>query len=475
MYFSGKITYSVTQYLLKNGIDAEELQDIGDVPVELSRDPTCWLEAPKVEEFLQLIDSEFSQRFPSINIVEAAGHAAASLRAWGVLDSVLKMMQKPNEIYSQPQRIISYFISPAPPIANLNRSDKSVAFDLPMADSEYPYVSTYIRSALEALPTFMGRDMAQGTWTKTRVTINWSQTQSQLFSLEDRGQNMKPEFLQGLLANLEDTQKQLEEKKKELCLQKQETIQLLEENERLKMSHLAAVSETDEVRERQSEAVYSAVQGPLRSVQQQVHKLSDYVARAGQLVTLLVGQNRMNPEVREAMRRVDWEMIRSEAPKVLQETLSQIEAVKVAVKEPILRGDIEPRKEEDKVSTNLNALVEKVIADVGTQRKNQIKIDSLLFLDRPVSVFPKHMEQAIFEVLNQSMNTLADEGRVRIVTRPKGQRAEIEISDTGAGLKNSQVKKALGRADTIVKMHQGNLMVQSRIGEGSTFVIDLPM
>ena len=48
-------------------------------------------------------------------------------------------------------------------------------------------------------------------------------------------------------------------------------------------------------------------------------KLSDYLVRSQQLVTLLVGQDRMNRQVQEAMRRVDWEYIKLQSSPVAQE------------------------------------------------------------------------------------------------------------------------------------------------------------
>ena len=50
------------------------------------------------------------------SLITAVGHQCKDLRAWGVLDSVIKMMQKPQDLFLQPHRLLSYFVSPAPPV-----------------------------------------------------------------------------------------------------------------------------------------------------------------------------------------------------------------------------------------------------------------------------------------------------------------------------------------------------------------------
>jgi hypothetical protein len=54
-------------------------------------------------------------------------------------------------------------------------------------------------------------------------------------------------------------------------------------------------------------------------VRGQLMKLTDYLVRSQQLVTLLIGQDRVNRQVQEAMRRVDWEYIKLQSSPVAQE------------------------------------------------------------------------------------------------------------------------------------------------------------
>jgi hypothetical protein len=58
-------------------------------------------------------------------------------------------------------------------------------------------------------------------------------------------------------------------------------------------------------------------------------RLSDYLVRSQQLVTMLVGQDRLNRQVQEAMKRVDWDYVKTQSSQVAQETadlLTQFES-----------------------------------------------------------------------------------------------------------------------------------------------------
>ena len=122
MFFSGKITHSVYNYLTQKGVEPAEIYQITDLSDEFLKDPTAWLDVKKVEEFMSVVESKYSAYLNHSNLIQAIGHESKELKSWGVLDSVLRMIENPQGLFTQPQRIVSYFISPAPPIANLKKN-----------------------------------------------------------------------------------------------------------------------------------------------------------------------------------------------------------------------------------------------------------------------------------------------------------------------------------------------------------------
>jgi len=132
MLFSGKITNSFLVYLDKHGVDSEKLFELTDLPTEFLREPSCWIPAQDVEKFVASMDREFGSIFHD-NLPKLVGHECHELRSWGVLDSVIKMMQKPQDLFLQPHRFLSYFVSPAPPVGNVVREEEAISFDLPIS------------------------------------------------------------------------------------------------------------------------------------------------------------------------------------------------------------------------------------------------------------------------------------------------------------------------------------------------------
>lgn len=282
-------------FLDRSGQDLERLYELTDVPTEFLRDSSCWIPAAEVEQFLSKIDKEYGPAFNE-SLSSIVGHQCNELRAWGVLDSVIRMMSQPQDLFLQPHRFISYFVSPAPPIAHLIREADMVSFDIPISDQEFPFVTEFLRAAMEVLPRYLNHQAASVVWKGNRLTINWSQSQGKFLEDEDLKPNFKPELVQSLMDALEESQRQLEDLKRKLNQNQQ----------------VQTVSEIDPEFQQNMRAYVVKVRGHLM-------KLADYLVRSQQLVTLLVGQNRMDRQVQEAMRRVDWDYIKSQSSPVAQE------------------------------------------------------------------------------------------------------------------------------------------------------------
>ena len=165
MLFSSKISNSFFAYIDRNRLNEEPLDTLIEVPEEFLRNPSSWLDAGRMENFLFQITKHYG------GIVETVGLASPDLRAWGVLDGVLRMMSSPQDLFMQPERILSYFISPAPIIRNAKRDKDIISFEAPFSQKEYPLCAAYVLAALESLPAYMGRPAATGKWVDKNVEI----------------------------------------------------------------------------------------------------------------------------------------------------------------------------------------------------------------------------------------------------------------------------------------------------------------
>ncbi len=472
MYFSGKITHSVLSYLSQTGADLDGIYEKTELPAEFLRDPSCWLEADKVESFLSQLAHNYNINFPGECLVEKAGHASHELRSWGVLNSVLKMMMHPQDLYSQPQRFISYFISPAPPIGDFQKSASKVSFKLPISKEEHPYVSDYLRATFESLPTFMSRPMAKATWELNQIEISWETNQAQLFEPNQDLTHLSPELLQSMVSAVENSEKALEEKIKE-CKEKDDRIQRLE-LELMNGVSTSTLSTPDS--KRLLSDVESLIKAPMANAHNQLLRMSDYMTRAQQLITLLVGQDRMDKQVKAAMKRMDWEQVRSRFTHVVQEGVDNLESIKRQLES--YKNVQELKEGSEHLSMNLDSVVERAISKASSHlRDKDIQVARMLFFDRDLKMCPLSIEKLVGSLLEHSSDHLQSKGKIRIVTRPRGSFAEIEISDNSRSVSDEdlQMIRKNEELNGIIKSHNGQLKIFNDREVGSTYLIDLPL
>jgi signal transduction histidine kinase len=106
-----------------------------------------------------------------------------------------------------------------------------------------------------------------------------------------------------------------------------------------------------------------------------------------------------------------------------------------------------------------------------------------------VAADPELLHRALSNLVLNAMDAMPKGGALTLRTRQEGERAVIEVSDTGAGLTPEECERlftpyftskahgtGLGLAivQSVVSDHAGKVTVRSRPGKGATFVIELP-
>jgi len=149
-------------------------------------------------------------------------------------------------------------------------------------------------------------------------------------------------------------------------------------------------------------------------------------------------------------------------------------------------------------TTDLNQLLKKVVAEQEKHPKFE-NVDTVLQLygDLPmIQADPLQIQQVLINLMNNAAEAMEvkGEGTLTIATRPAsfGKGIEISVTDTGVGISDENKSKlfapffttkpvgkgmGLGLAIVygIVKMHRGQIQVQSEEGKGTTFTITLPV
>ena len=145
--------------------------------------------------------------------------------------------------------------------------------------------------------------------------------------------------------------------------------------------------------------------------------------------------------------------------------------------------------------TDLNELLQEVVAKVAPQpRFERLEFRCQLDPGLPlIQADPAQLHQVFINLLNNSADAMHGAGTITITTRPAaGDSVDILVADTGPGIPAENIGKlftpffttkpagkgtGLGLAIVygIVKMHRGQIRVESPAGGGTTVVITLPV
>ncbi len=304
LLLSCKLTHAALRFLERRGEDLEPLYERFDWPLHYLRDSSSWLEADRLEYVLATLEELYGARIAAETghkFFEAVAYASPQLRAWGALDSVLRIVPGVRELYHQPDRFLGSFISPQPVIQGLSHTAEKTVFRIDFSDDRMPRTAQYLRAALEALPEYIGKPRSQVSWTHGHVAIEWSDRQvpfvqmSALSSTESP--SLSPELLRTILVDLANAQRELDATRRTLQEREAEIAAL--------MSHQNPAVESDRT----------------KSALHEIYKLGDYFARAQQIVTLLrtsstrTASGPLVSSSSEAMvRRTAWDRVALEAP-----------------------------------------------------------------------------------------------------------------------------------------------------------------
>ena len=109
----------------------------------------------------------------------------------------------------------------------------------------------------------------------------------------------------------------------------------------------------------------------------------------------------------------------------------------------------------------------------------------------PISCYPSQLNQVYLNLLINAVQAIEDKGTITITTFQKDDYAHIQIKDTGVGIPEEALKRifvpgyttkgvgvgtglGLSICHQIIKDHNGEILVESKVGKGTTFTVILP-
>ena len=141
---------------------------------------------------------------------------------------------------------------------------------------------------------------------------------------------------------------------------------------------------------------------------------------------------------------------------------------------------------------NLNESLASTLTLLHNSYKNRIEIETDYGELPEVDCFPGQINQVFMNILSNAIQAIPEKGKIFIKTTARGDMARISIRDTGGGMTEEVRKKIYDPFFTtkevgkgtglglyisygIIEKHNGKIEVFSKVGEGTEFVITMPI
>jgi len=203
--------------------------------------------------------------------------------------------------------------------------------------------------------------------------------------------------------------------------------------------------------------------------------------------------------VGQAETKADISYLAEELPKAISQSLEGIERVTTIVH--AMKEFAHPDSA-GKTPVNLNHAIASTLTVARNEWKYVCDLETSFDPALPlVPCLPGQFNQVILNIIVNAAHAISDvveggkkgKGKITVTTKQAGDFAEISISDTGTGIPESILPrifdpffttKKVGRGtgqglaishNVIVEKHGGAIDVETRIGEGTTFILRLPL
>lgn len=151
------------------------------------------------------------------------------------------------------------------------------------------------------------------------------------------------------------------------------------------------------------------------------------------------------------------------------------------------------RRETDNLEeADLNKAIDATLTIIIHEYKNRVEIKKDYGIRTPLICNISKLNQVFMNILVNACHAIPEKGEIVIKTRIESDMAIVEISDTGEGITEEVRKKmfepffttkaagigtglGLSISHKIIEQHNGEILVNSKVGEGTTFIIKFPI
>ncbi len=273
-----------------------------------------------------------------------------------------------------------------------------------------------------------------------------------------------------------EARRQLEAKIKELELTnhelKQTQAQLIHSSKMVSLGQLVA-------------GVAHELNNPIAFIYSNMSHLKKY----GEDLVSLVEAFPSTPELDQKKSAVEFDYIKADMPKLIhscEEGARRVRDIVIGLRN-FSRLDELQLKEVD-VADSIRTTLELLTGEL----KNRVQVELHFEPTKPVRCYVSQINQVFMNLLSNAAQAIKSSGTISVRLRQRESNlVEIAISDTGSGISPDQIDKifdpffttkpvgqgtglGLSISYGIIKKHHGDIQVQSKLGEGTTFTVTLP-
>ncbi len=198
----------------------------------------------------------------------------------------------------------------------------------------------------------------------------------------------------------------------------------------------------------------------------------------------------MIPEIDQTRARLDIDFIIRDLPQLMTESREGIERVTRIVRD--LKDFSRSERDESWKLADIHAGLESTLNIIWNELKYNTTLEKEYGELPLVECLPSQLNQVFLNILINAGQAIGERGVIRVRTGHEDDHVWIEISDSGPGIPPDVVQrifdpffttKPVGKGTGlglsisygIVAKHHGRIDVESKVGEGSTFRIVLPV
>ncbi|MBI4040628.1 MAG: GHKL domain-containing protein [Deltaproteobacteria bacterium] len=489
---SCRVSSSILTFVDKEKRNLEQFLENVSVSKEHLLDANSWISTDVIETLFNRLEISFYDP----DIAYKLGRQAAQLGAWGVLESVFRMIGDPCLIFHQARKFVGYFYKDIE-LTVKEKSEFHVILEFSGANAKHPHLS-YLRGIFESIPMYwqLGHAFSEKINDCT-YEFRWENKQ-EFFGQKDTQVSLSPQLIQDTIVQLEKTISLIEKKNRELeekndALTKAH-LKLTETfNEKIQSEKLASIGQL-------AVGVAHEINNPLGFIMSNVQRATEYTKVLTDFIRIFDapwgGDQLSDADFVAIQKRMkdflidhDVTYVLKDFPALLQESKEGLDRVKQIVEDLNTFARMAP---EDMQLADIHQGLDSTLNLLRYELKKKARVvKNYGLLPRVRCNLPK-LNQVFLNLFINACQAIDREGEIKVETESKLPWVMVKISDTGCGIDQKDLNKVfdpfyttkkeghnmglgLSTALSIVQQHQGDIQLESRPSEGTRVTVMLPM